>query len=150
LNAARRASRQTMLGQQKRGSGMFSIFSILEKLMARWQDTANFLLGVCLIISPGVLAYFDQMTAAWNASLTGFAIALVAASTLEAYHDWKEWIMAVFAGWLIASPYILGFSTMQVASWTHIVAGVLVAVLALWSAIAARATDGAASKRWVR
>jgi hypothetical protein len=119
---------------------------IPEKLTARWQVAANFLLGLCLIISPLVLSYADQTAAAWNASVIGLAIAVVAASTLVAYHEWGERITAVLAAWLLVSPYILGFSTMTAASWTHFVVGMLAAVLALWSASTARDSGGVASK----
>jgi hypothetical protein len=44
------------------------------------------------------------------------------------------------------SPYILGFATVQAASWIHFIAGVLVAVLALWSAITVYDAGGVASK----
>jgi hypothetical protein len=121
---------------------------IPEKLTAgwRWQHAANFLLGICLIVSPWVLDYADQAAAAWNVAVTGLAIAVVAASTLLIYHEWGERITALLAAWLLVSPYILGFSTMTAASWTHFVAGVLVAVLALWSASSARESGGVASK----
>jgi len=122
------------------------MISIPEKLTARWQDAANFLLGLCLITSRWVLAYSSQMAAAWNASVTGLAIALVAASTLVAYTEWEEWITAGLAGWLIVSPYILAFGTMQTASWTHFVVGVLVAALAPWAAITARVAGETVTK----
>jgi hypothetical protein len=123
------------------------MFSIPEKLTSRWRDGIIFLLGICFIASPWVLDYSDQTVATLNASVTGLAIALVAGSTLVAYDELEEWITAVLAAWLIVSPYILGFGAVQAASWTHFVIGVLVAVLALWSAITARVTDEAASKR---
>jgi hypothetical protein len=119
---------------------------IPEKLTARWQHAVNFLLGICVAFSPWALGYDDQTAAAWNAFVTGLAIALVAASTLVAYHEWEGGITAVLAAWLIVSPYLLGFGTSQAASWTHFVVGVLVAVLALWAAINARVSGGIASK----
>ena len=70
--------------------------------------------------------------------MTSLTIALVAASTLVAYHEWEVWIIAALAASLLVSPYLLGFGTMQAAGWNHVVVGVLVAVLALWSAITAR------------
>jgi hypothetical protein len=120
---------------------------IPEKLTARWrwQHAANFLLGLCLIVSPWVFIYVDQTAAAWNASVTGLAIALVAASTLVTYHEWGERVTAVLAVWLLVSPYLLGFSTMQAASWTHFVVGLLVAGLALWAGITERESGGVAS-----
>jgi hypothetical protein len=54
----------------------------------------NLPLGVWVIVSPWALAYADQTTAAWNASLVGLAIALVAASALVAYHEWAHRITA--------------------------------------------------------
>jgi hypothetical protein len=116
------------------------MFGIPEKVAARWQHAVNFLLGICVAFSPWALGYDDQTAAAWNVFVTGLAIALVAASTLVAYHEWEEGITAVLAAWLIVSPYLLGFGT------THFVVGVLVAVLALWAAINARVSGGMASK----
>jgi hypothetical protein len=116
--------------------------SIAEKLSAQWHVVANVLLGIWLAVSPWVLDYAGQTAAAWNASMIGLAIALVSASALLAYRKWEDWIIALLAAWLMASPYILGFGTMPAARWTHFVVGVLVAVLALWSAITAHAIGG--------
>jgi hypothetical protein len=137
--------------------------SMTEKLIAQWQHAANFLLGVFLIVSPWVLGYVDQPAAALNASVVGVLIALVAASALVAYDDPRangtnkrglgkvaprlaeEWFAAIFAAWLIVSPSVLGYATVQAASWTHFAVGVFVIILALWAAIVAQRADGAAS-----
>jgi hypothetical protein len=118
---------------------------ITEKLTARWQDIANFLLGVWLVGSPWVLGYADQTAAAWNASVIGLAIALVAASTLVASRVWEQRITAGLGAWLVVSPYILGFATVQAASWNHFVVGVLVVGLTLWAAITEQDIGGVAS-----
>ena len=117
----------------------------ITKLPARWQQVANFLLGISLAVSPWALAYADQTAAAWNATLTGVALGLVAVSAAMTYQEWQEWITAALAGWLVVSPYLLGFSTMQAASWTHFIIGVLVAVVTLWAGFTARDAGGAGS-----
>jgi amino acid permease len=122
------------------------MLGITKKLTARWQKVANFLLAISLIVSPWAFAYADHTAAALNATLTGVAIALVAVLAPAAYEEWQEWITAALAGWLIVSPYLLGFGTMHTASWTHVIVGVLVAVLTLWAGITARYGGSAASK----
>jgi hypothetical protein len=138
---------------------------IAEKLTAKWQHAANGLFGVWLVASPWVFAFADHRAAALNASMIGLLIALVAASALLAHHEpgahgagerglgkvapWltEEWSTAEVGAWLIVSPYLLGFDTMQAASWTHLIVGMLVVVLALWAAISAQYTDRATRSR---
>jgi hypothetical protein len=124
---------------------MSNISKVSERILAQWQDAANGLLGLWLIVSPWVLAYADAMPA-WNAAVTGAVIAIAAATALMAFHKWEEWITAAMAGWLIVSPWLLGFSGMEAATWNQVGVGALVAVLALWSAMAAPATRGLATK----
>lgn len=105
-----------------------------EKLTAEWQDVANLILGAWLGVSPWMLAFAPQQVPAWNAIIVGLVIALAAAGALYAFHVWEEWLNGALAVWLVISPWILGFSTQQVPTWNQIIVGVLVGVLALWSA----------------
>ena len=59
----------------------------------------------------------------------GFAAALVA------FHKWEEWVNVVLAVWLIASPFALEFASHTTVLWNHIIVGVLVGILALWTAL---------------
>jgi hypothetical protein len=112
----------------------------MEKLTNQWQDTLNLVLGLWLIISPWVLAYTAQTTAAWTAHAVGVVILVMAALALYAFHTWEEWINVALAAWLIVSPWLLGYSAVQAATWNQIVVGLAVGVLALWSAAVERGT----------
>ncbi len=107
---------------------------LTEKLTTEWQDTVNFVLGGWLIVSPWILGYAAQQVPTNNAVVVGVIIAVAAAAALYAFQVWEEWVNAALAAWLIVSPWVLGFGTDQAAAWNQYAVGVLVGVLALWSA----------------
>ncbi len=106
---------------------------LTEKIQADWQDTANFVLGLWLIVSPWILAYAGEAVPMTVAIVAGAVIAMAAAAAVYAFGPWQEWINVAAAGWLAISPFALGYSSSQVAVWNQIVVAVLVALLAFWS-----------------
>ncbi len=116
-----------------------------DKLSAQWQDGLNLLLGVWLAISPWALGYAAEVTPAWNAHIWGIVIAVVAAIALWTFQKWEEWINTAIGVWLIVSPWVLGFSALQTATWNHVIVGLLAAGLALWSAFAEHDTGALAA-----
>ena len=46
-----------------------------------------------------------------------------------------SWIVALFGLWELLSPFILGYTGVTVAVWDAVILGVVVIVLALWSAL---------------
>ena len=119
---------------------------LTDKLSNEWQDSINFVLGVWLIASPWVLAYAAERVPTTNAVVVGAIIALAAAAALYAFQAWEEWVNVALAAWLIFSPWVLGFSTLQIAMWNHVAVGVAVLVLALWSTTISHGSGGIASK----
>ena len=115
---------------------------LTDKLSAEWQDAGNLLLGLWLAVSPWALAYASERTPMINAVAVGVIIAVAAAGALYAFHAWEEWVNVALAAWLIASPWLLNFSTLQVATWNQIAVGTLVAILALWSTTADHSSGG--------
>lgn len=116
-----------------------------EKLTNQWKDAGNLALGIWLVLSPWVLAYAGEATAAWNAHIVGAIIAVAAFAALIAFQRWEEWVNAGLAAWLIVSPFILGFSALTYALWNQIIVGLLVGCLAIWSAVVA-SDSGIAAK----
>jgi SPW repeat len=107
-----------------------------EKLTLKWQDAINLVLGLWLAISPWILSYAHESTPAWNAHVVGVIIAVAALAALAAFQKWEEWVNVALGAWLIASPFILGFSAISAALWNQLVVGLLVLVLAAWAAMA--------------
>jgi len=98
----------------------------------RWQDWVNLVLGVWVVISPWALQ-FATTGHAWNAYVVGAGIAILAAAALIAFQPWEEWVNLALGAGLLASPWLLGFSTAIIAMWNAVIIGALVVGFAGWS-----------------
>ncbi|WP_163268768.1 SPW repeat protein [Chelativorans alearense] len=100
-------------------------------------DVVNLVVGIALVLTPWMMGYAAETTAAWNAWVVGALIGLVAIGALVSFAEWEEWANLVLGIWAIISPWLLGFAAITAAVWAHVIAGVIVAVLAgleLWFA----------------
>jgi len=97
------------------------------------QDWINLVLAVCLFISPWVIGFAPETAPAWNAWIVGIILGALAVATLAAFAEWEEWANLMLGLWLIVSPWLLGFAANVNAMWTHVVVGVLVAVISAWA-----------------
>ena len=98
-------------------------------------DWINLVLAILLVISPWVLG-FSATAASYNAVIAGLIIGLVAVGAIVAFAQWEEWVNLVVGVWVFIAPFVLGFSIEAPAMWTHVVIGLVVAVLAayeLWT-----------------
>lgn len=105
-----------------------------------WQDWANLVLGVWLFMSPWLLNYAGLPAAAWNAWLFGLVVTALSAASLIHYARWVEWSNVAAGVWLVVAPWVLAFAWSGVTrpAFNHVIVGLLVAVLALWDALAHR------------
>lgn len=98
-------------------------------------DWVNLVLAVLLVISPWVLA-FPAGAATYNAVIAGLVVGLVAVGAIVAFNQWEEWVNLVLGIWVVIAPFVLGFAAAASATWTHVILGLAVAILAaveLWS-----------------
>ena len=96
----------------------------------RWPDWIVVALGAWLLLSPLLLEY-TQTTAASNATVIGLGMMLFAILSLVESHLWEEWINFALGAWLIASPFVLGHSTLPTPTWNHVVVGLIAGANAL-------------------
>ena len=115
-----------------------------RKLSDQWKDAVNLVLGLWLIVSPWALGLIGNRAPTWNAWAIGLVIAAAALAALISFKVWEEWVEAALGAWLIVSPFLLGFSALTHALWNQVVVGVVVAALAVWSALAMSGTAGRA------
>jgi len=107
--------------------------------MQRWRnesflDVVNLVLGAWLFLTPWVFG-FAGGHAGWSAWILGAVIALVALAALTAFAEWEEWVNLLLGLCVIAAPWALGFEGNGTAARTHVIVGIIVAVLAaveLW------------------
>ncbi|RSC30036.1 hypothetical protein EGT36_27680 [Agrobacterium sp. FDAARGOS_525] len=93
-------------------------------------DIVNIVAGLGLLVSPWFLGFATETYAAWNAWIVGAAIAVIAAAALYAFYEAEEWGNLALGIWTVVAPWVLGFSAVTTATGVHIVAGLVVAVLA--------------------
>jgi hypothetical protein len=108
---------------------------IQDKVTIFWRDAINLVLGIWLIVSPFALGYAGPTTPAWNAYVIGVIVAVLSAAALWQFQKWEEWVSAVLGAWLLVSPWILGFSVGDVATWNQVGVGIVVGILAFWSGV---------------
>ncbi len=96
----------------------------------RWQDWASFTLGLWLALSPWLLDYSHDEAATANAAFIGLVLAL--GSHFEVSFDERsiEWLNLAAGAWLVAAPFILGFSANPEVVANSITVGALAAFLA--------------------
>jgi SPW repeat len=68
-----------------------------------------------------VLGFTAETAAAWTAWGTGLAIAVLAAAAIVQFAEWEEWANLVLGLWLVVAPWIVRFTNVIVAQWTHVV-----------------------------
>ena len=95
-------------------------------------DVINLILGVALFVSPWVNG-FSGGTIARAAWVGGFLIAASALLALYNFAEWEEWANLIFGLGVLVAPWALDFATVSKAAMqTHVVVGIIVALLAAW------------------
>ncbi len=100
--------------------------------MKHWQDALNAILGIWLIVAAWVLGFQTDATAMASAVIVGVLLLAAALGAIFLPHAWEEWVELVLGLWLIASPWVLRFSTLPDAWANAVLAGLVIAILAIW------------------
>lgn len=98
-------------------------------------DLVNLILAACLFLTPWIFGFASDHTAAPNAWVSALVIGVVAIAALTKFAEWEEWINLALGLWVLVSPWVLHFAAHTTARWSHVVVGLIVAVLAglkLW------------------
>ncbi|HEU0051454.1 MAG TPA: SPW repeat protein [Patescibacteria group bacterium] len=92
--------------------------------------------GLWVFLSPFILGFSSITGALWNNLIVGAAIIIFSATNAAGSgykRAWPSWINVVLGIWLILSPFIIGFATLNRPLWNNIILGAVVVVLALIS-----------------
>lgn len=94
------------------------------------------LAGIWLLLSPFILGFMSG-PATTNNVLLGIAIAVLAIIRFSgAYNQsWISWVNVVLGVWVLISPWVLGFASSRVPTTNNVIVGIVVIVLAAWSAL---------------
>lgn len=94
------------------------------------------LAGIWLLVAPFVLGHGDRPAAMWNEVVVG-AIVLVIGGVRVANPErfvGLSWVNLIAGLWLIAAPFVCGYSDVARAMWNDIVVGIVIAAMAAASA----------------
>lgn len=110
----------------------------------RTASGLDVLAAAWLIVSPWVLGYQAVSSATSNDVLFGAIICILAlVRTLGAVRAAAlSWTNAILGLWFVISPWVLGYSHVGMATTNSVVVGVVVMILACWSALATPDQNG--------
>lgn len=104
----------------------------MTKQLKHWQDPLNGLIGLWFAVSPWVLGFADQRTAAINMVVVGILLIAVAFGAALVPRAWEEWSEAALGLWMVVSPWALTFQTLRPAMASAVCGGLVVLALAIW------------------
>jgi hypothetical protein len=109
-----------------------------NRKLIRIDSGWNVALGVWLVAAPFILGYASITAPLWNDILVGLTIAIL--TGIRAFGALNQsalsWTNVALGVWLVAAPFILGYSGVAAALWNDLIVGLLVAILAWRSAVA--------------
>jgi SPW repeat len=95
-----------------------------------WEDWVGMVLGFLVLFSPWIVEQTGHRAAVSNSSLVGVVLILLAGLEMARLYRWHEVVTLLAGAWLIASPYVLGYTTTEPLATWHIGLGAAVALLA--------------------
>lgn len=106
-----------------------------ESMTAQGTFGLTFLTGVYAALSPWFVGFESFGRHAVNALIVGITVAVLAmcfGSALDRTHG-MTWTLPVLGVWFAISPWLFGGSPTTGMIWSHVIAGVVVAVLGLYA-----------------
>jgi hypothetical protein len=105
---------------------------------ARTASVLNIIAGIWLIISPFWMGFWQAPAPLWNTLILGIVIGLLALARAcyPARNVGLSWVNLLLSIWLIVSPFFLAYPAGTVAVPNNVILGIIVGVLAIWSALA--------------
>jgi SPW repeat-containing protein len=96
----------------------------------KWEDWSGIALGAWLLVSPWLLGHADHYPATINALLVGCVLVFTELLNLDAHENAEEWLDLAAGLWLVASPWVLGFSALTAAALNAMAVGLLTLLFA--------------------
>ncbi len=113
---------------------------------AKAASGVNLVLGAWLSASPWIFDYSALSAATWNSVVIGALISIIGIiRVVSLVGTAPARVNAVLGLWTLASPWMFAYAGVEPAMWNSLVAGIVVALLALRSASATVLRDQKAS-----
>ena len=96
-----------------------------------WEDLLGMGLGVLILLSPAIAPDEFRISILLNAAVVGIIVMAVSEFELAGHRVREEAANAAAGIWLMASPFVLGYSAAGVLRLWHFALGALVAILSI-------------------
>ncbi len=96
-----------------------------------WEDWVGIVLGALIGLSPWLAGEQGSQAIMWNAIIVGVIVIGLSVLELTALQRWEEGLELLCGLWLIASPFIFGYTAPNALAPWHYGLGALVVLLAL-------------------
>lgn len=96
-----------------------------------WQDFLELALATWIVLSPFVLGYFDVVNASLSIMLTGSVIIFFAIMGMATENPLDEWINLCLGLFLVATPWLFGFSALAAATLNSVICGGVLVTLTI-------------------
>jgi hypothetical protein len=97
------------------------------------------LVGVWVVVARVALGATATTAFLADAIIVGAALVILGAwaalSDQRGIDRTLDWINALLGVWLIAAPFVLGYTGVAYALWNDVIVGIAVAVLGVWAAV---------------
>jgi hypothetical protein len=95
------------------------------------------------LISPFVLAFRNNAGAVSNNVVLGIVIGLLALYRFfsPARGVGVSWLNVLLGVWVLISPWVIGFNGLHTATTNNVIMGIIVIILAGWSALATSTSE---------
>ena len=54
----------------------------------------------------------------------------------------EKWVQLILGGWILISPWLLGFSGITIMTWSNVIVGVALVLVNLWSIFGSKPLAG--------
>jgi hypothetical protein len=103
-----------------------------------WQNLVVLMVGVWLCFSPWTFAYLIRGLAQfdianWNLLISGAVIVILSAMALVTSQRWEVWLEMLISGWLVMSPWLLGFQLQPFETLNLLLSGGILFIMTIWT-----------------
>ncbi|MGD9740593.1 MAG: SPW repeat protein [Bauldia sp.] len=103
----------------------------MDKSRLRFAATAAFVAGIVLWLAPLVLTYTDHTAPSVSSWAAGIAAGIIATAAVGDHGRWAPWPLLVVGVYAVAAPFIVNFTDVPEAMWTHIAVGIVIVLAAI-------------------
>lgn len=96
-----------------------------------WEEVVELVASIYILLSPFVLGFFHVVAASITFLSIGTAVLLTSQLGIARQQPWEEWVNLSLGVLLMASPWLFGYYAVTVALFSAVVAGAVLALMAI-------------------